>query len=288
MPVISAGLNKETPHAPSPGQFTRAVVYILVAIFLYDLQSVIVKFLGERYPVQQLASFRNLFGLIPSLMVLYFSGDWHSRGRTLRIRHWRLGLVRGLCLAAAQFCFYLSLTKMALATATTLAYITPVLITLLSIPLLKHQVGRWRLLAVVVGFIGVLLIMAPGSEVFTLYSLLPVGAALGYALSIVFVRLMDDRDPTALINLYASVGALAGSLIILFGTTGYQEVTSALDWALLLAMGLVGGCAVLGMISAYRLTRPSNLSPPGSSCSNGVSPKKNHPRIKANGIPKYS
>ena len=95
---------------------------------------------------------------------------------------------------------------MALATATTLAYITPVLITLLSIPLLKHQVGRWRLLAVVVGFIGVLLIMAPGSEVFTLYSLLPVGAALGYALSIVFVRLMDDRDPTALINLYASVG----------------------------------------------------------------------------------
>ena len=113
----------------------------------------------------------------------------------------------------------------------------------------------------VVGFIGVLLIMAPGSEVFTLYSLLPVGAALGYALSIVFVRLMDDRDPTALINLYASVGALAGSLIILFGTTGYQEVTSALDWALLLAMGLVGGCAVLGMISAYRLTRPSNLSP---------------------------
>ena len=250
---------------PVPGNFTRAVVYILVAIFLYDLQSVIVKFLGERYPVQQLASFRNLFGLIPSLMVLYFSGDWHSRGRTLRIRHWRLGLVRGLCLAAAQFCFYLSLTKMALATATTLAYITPVLITLLSIPLLKHQVGRWRLLAVVVGFIGVLLIMAPGSEVFTLYSLLPVGAALGYALSIVFVRLMDDRDPTALINLYASVGALAGSLIILFGTTGYQEVTSALDWALLLAMGLVGGCAVLGMISAYRLTRPSNLSPTNTS-----------------------
>ena len=59
---------------PVPGNFTRAVVYILVAIFLYDLQSVIVKFLGERYPVQQLASFRNLFGLIPSLMVLYFQG----------------------------------------------------------------------------------------------------------------------------------------------------------------------------------------------------------------------
>jgi len=246
---------------PAPSNFVRAVIYILIAIFLFDLQGVIIKYLGDRYPVQQLSSFRNVFGLIPSLMVLYLSRDWHSRGRVLRIRQWRLGFMRGLCIAVAQFCFYLSLTKMALATASTLTYISPVLITILSVPILKHHVGVWRWLAVAIGFIGVLLIMAPGSEVFTLYSLLPVGAALGYSLSTVCVRLMDDHDPTALINMYASVGALAGSLIILFGTTGYQGVATARDWALLVSMGLVGGFAVLGLISAYRLTRPSNLSP---------------------------
>jgi drug/metabolite transporter (DMT)-like permease len=241
--------------------FARAVAFVLLAIFLFDLQGVIIKFLGARYPVQQLAGFRNIFGLIPSLLVLILSRDWHSRGRILKIRQWRLGLLRGLFIAGAQFCFYLSITRMPLATATTLTYISPVLITMLSIPILKHSVGLWRWLAVIIGFIGVLMIMAPGSEVFTPYSLLPVGAAFGYSLSTVCVRLFDEHNPTALLNMYASAGALLGTLAILFATTGYQEVESLQDWGLLLCMGLVGGFAVLALIAAYRLARPASLSP---------------------------
>ena len=243
------------------GDFVRAVFFVLLAIFLFDLQAVIIKFLGDRYPVQQLASFRNVFGLIPSLLVLLLSRDWHAQGRRFRIRQWKLGLLRGFSIAAAQFCFYLSITKMELATATTLTYISPVLITLLSIPLLGDRVGIWRWLAVFVGFVGVVLIMDPGSDWFTLYSILPLGAAFGYSLSTVAVKLMDDRVPTALINMYASTGALIGSLGILVATTGYVGVVTAADWWLLLAMGLVGGCAVLALIAAYRLTRPANLSP---------------------------
>jgi drug/metabolite transporter (DMT)-like permease len=243
------------------GNFVRAVFFVLLAIFLFDLQGVIIKYLGDRYPVQQLASFRNVFGLIPSLLVLLLSSDWHAHGRRLRIRQWRLGLMRGFSIAAAQYCFYLSLTKMELATASTLAYISPVLITLLSIPLLGDRVGFWRWSAVCLGFFGVVMIMDPGSDLFTYYSLLPLGAALGYSLSTVVVRLMDEHVPTALINMYASSGALIGSLGILFTTTGYLGVESTRDWWLLLAMGLVGGFAVLALIAAYRLTRPANLSP---------------------------
>ena len=246
---------------PAPSHFLRAVIYILLAILLFDLQGVIIKYLGDRYPVQQLATFRNIFGLIPSLLVLVLSREWHSRGRKLAIRQWRLGLVRGFYIAMAQFCFYLSITKMELATASTLTYISPVLITILSVPILRHRVGVWRWLAVLVGFLGVLLIMAPGTEVFTPYSLLPIGAAFGYSLSTVCVRLVDDHVPTALINMYASVGALLGALGILFATTGYQPVTGVQDWLLLVAMGLVGGFAVLGLISAYRLAKPASLSP---------------------------
>jgi drug/metabolite transporter (DMT)-like permease len=241
--------------------FARAVAYVLLAILLFDFQGVIVKFLGERYPVQQLAGFRNVFGLIPSLIVLGLSSEWHARGRLLRIRQWRLGLLRGLFIAMAQFCFYLSITKMELATASTLTYISPVLITLLSIPILKHEVGLWRWLAVIIGFVGVVMIMAPGTAIFTPYSLLPIGAAFGYSLSTVCVRLFDEHNPTALINMYASAGALLGALAIVFATTGYSEVESLQDWGLLLCMGLVGGFAVLALISAYRLARPSSLSP---------------------------
>ncbi len=244
-----------------PNQFRRAVFYVLLAIFLFDLQGVIIKFMGERYPVQQLASFRNIFGLLPSLLVLLLSRDWHARGRKLHIRQWRLGLLRGLYIAAAQYCFYLSITKMELATATTLTYISPVAITLLSVPILKSHVGLWRWLAVLIGFLGVLIIMAPGSDVFTLYSLLPIGAALGYSLSTVCVRLVDEQVPTGLINMYASVGALLGALLIMFSTTGYQQVGSAEDWLLLFTMGMVGGFAVLALINAYRLAKPASLSP---------------------------
>ena len=245
----------------SSHHFARAIAYVLLAILLFDFQGVIIKFLGERYPVQQLAGFRNVFGLIPSLIVLGLSSEWHARGRLLRIRQWRLGLLRGLFIAMAQFCFYLSITKMELATASTLTYISPVLITLLSIPILKHKVGLWRWLAVIIGFVGVVMIMGPGTEIFTPYSLLPIGAAFGYSLSTVCVRLFDEHNPTALINMYASAGALFGTLAIVFVTTGYNEVESLQDWALLLCMGLVGGFAVLALISAYRLARPSSLSP---------------------------
>ena len=241
--------------------FARAIFYVLLAILLFDLQGVIIKFLGDRYPVQQLAGFRNVFGLIPSIIVLLLSREWHSRGRLLKIRQWRLGLLRGLFIAMAQYCFYLSITKMELATASTLTYISPVLITLLSIPILKHQVGLWRWAAVIVGFVGVVMIMGPGTEIFTPYSLLPIGAAFGYSLSTVCVRLFDEHNPTALINMYASAGALLGALVIVFATSGYHEVESTEDWALLVCMGLVGGFAVLALINAYRLARPSSLSP---------------------------
>ncbi len=259
--ALVAPVHRDSCMLPVPGHFLRAVVFILLAILLFDLQGVIIKFLGDRYPVQQLASLRNVFGLIPSLLVLWLSREWHNAGRRFAIRQWRLGFLRGLSIAAAQFCFYLSITKMELATASTLTYISPVLITMLSVPILGHQVGLWRWLAVLIGFCGVLLIMAPGTEVFTPYSLLPIGAALGYSLSTVCVRLFDEHVPTALLNMYASVGALAGALGILFATTGYQTVTRIEDWILLLAMGIVGGFAVLCLISAYRLAKPASLSP---------------------------
>ena len=105
-------------------------------------------------------------------------------------------------------------------------------------------------LAVIIGFLGVMMIMSPGSDIFTPYSLLPIGAAFGYSLSTVCVRLFDEHNPTALINMYASAGALFGALSIVFATSGYQPVETLHDWGLLVCMGLVGGFAVLALINA--------------------------------------
>ncbi|MEE2715791.1 MAG: DMT family transporter [SAR324 cluster bacterium] len=241
--------------------FARAIALMMLAILLFDLMGAIIKHLGQHYPPQQLSLFRNIFGTVPSLVALSLSRSWHESGRPIRIRQWKLALVRGLFITVAQFCFYLALARLEFATATTLMFSGPLLITLLSIPVHGHKVGFSRWLAVLVGFAGVMLVMRPGSEVFSWVALLPLGAAFCYACTSVTAKLFDDSVPTALINLFTVVGALAGSTTVVLVTGGYVRVGAVEDWLWLLGMGTAGGTAVFCLISAYRMTAPSNLSP---------------------------
>lgn len=251
--------------APGPsegrGSFLRAVIVILLAIFTFSVMGAIIKHLTPHYSAEQLSAFRNAFGLIPSFLILMLSRDWHLGRRPLLIRQWKLGLARGGLVAVAQICFYSALARIEFATASTLAFAGPLFITALSVPLLREHVGAWRWTAVIMGFAGILLIMRPGSEVFTPYAILPIAAAACYASSSILVRLMDDHVPSATLNIYSTTGALLGSICLLLATSGFRPVLSAQDWMWLLAMGLFGGFAVLCLVVAYRMTKPSNLAP---------------------------
>ena len=59
-----------------------------------DLMGIAIKYLRNDYPAAQLSVFRNLFGMLPCFIALYFSRDWHTNGRTVIIKEWRLGLLR--------------------------------------------------------------------------------------------------------------------------------------------------------------------------------------------------
>ena len=113
----------------------------MLAVLMFDTMGAIVKYLSANYPPQQLSLFRNLFGLLPSAAVLFATSAWHAAGRPWRIRQWRLGLARGGFVALAQFCFYAALGHLAFATATTLAFAGPLIITALSVPVLGQRVG---------------------------------------------------------------------------------------------------------------------------------------------------
>ncbi len=239
----------------------NAIAIILLAIFLFDVMGAIIKHLGTRYPAQQLSMLRNVFGLIPSVLVLFYSSSWREAGRPVRLVQWKLAIARGGFVAIAQFCFYLSLIHMEFATASTIAFSGALFVTLLSVPILGHRVGIWRWSAVGVGFVGIVLVMRPDTDSFNVYTLLPACAALGYAASSVTAQLFDKSVPTALINLYALAGALTGAVMLVVFTGGYVEVTTYQDWLWLLAMGVAGGSAVFCLVSAYRLTAPSNLAP---------------------------
>ena len=233
----------------------------MVALFLFDLMGAIIKHLDGRYPAQQLSFLRNLFGLVPSLIVLYLSSDWHASGRPVIIRNWKIALMRGGMVAIAQFSYYTALTHMEFAITNTLASIGPIFITALSIPILGMRVGPWRWAAVFIGFAGVIMVIRPGSGIFTLYALFPIVAAFCYASAAVTVRMIDSNVPSATINLYSTFGALVGALILTMSTGGFVPITSFQDWMWIFTMGAVGGCAVILLIMAYRETLPSNLAP---------------------------
>ena len=221
----------------------------------------IIKYLGNTYPPQQLAVMRNLFGVIPSVLVLLYTPAWQAAGRPLKIRQWKLGLFRGLLITIAQFCFYRALVSIEFATATTIAFAGPMFVTALSIPILGLKVGIWRWAAVVIGFIGIVMVVRPGSDVFSWYALLPLGAAFGYGAASVSARLFDDDVSTALVNMYSITAALIATTLLAWSTDKLTPIVSLHDWLWLIAMGVCGGTAVFGLIYAYRLVEPSLLSP---------------------------
>ena len=249
--------NEGEPVSP----FWKALSFGATGIFLLASMGAIIKHLATTYPPQELAFFRNFFGVIPNLLILATSRDWHESGRPLRMKQWRLGISRGLMVVGAQFCFYLSLVHLELATASVLVFTTPLFVTALSVPLLGDRVGAWRWSAVCVGFVGVLLVMRPGSEVFSPYAFLPLGAGFAYACTSVSVRLITEQISSATINLYSLVGSISGAYVLMMATSGYVPVVSHGHWLLIIGMAMIGGTGVFFLVVAYRMTKPSNLAP---------------------------
>jgi len=260
-PVGSSG-NDWIYHKMRPNDRTGlAIVLSLIALSLFDAMGLVIKLLSDRYSAMELSAWRNLFGLIPSAIAVFGSRAWHASGRPMRLRQWRLAFARGLIVSCAQLCFYLSLGLMAFATASTITYANALFMTAFAVPLLGEKVGWIRWSAVLIGFAGVVFVMQPGTDAFSPYALLPLCAAVFYALVGVTARLFDDDVLSPLISLYSVIAALAASSIIALLWGGFTPIQSWSDFGWLMAMGGFGGTAVLFLVASYRMTEQSNLAP---------------------------
>jgi drug/metabolite transporter (DMT)-like permease len=251
---------RKKPAIPT-GSVTLAVVLSLFSLVFFDLMGLVIKRLSADYGAAELSAYRNIFGLIPSFVALWSSPAWHRSGRRLRVRQWGLICARGLIVTFAQLMFYLSLGLIAFVSATTISYSSGLFMTAFAVLLLGERVGLIRWVAVLIGFVGVVMVMGPGRETFTLASLLPLGAAALYALTGVTARLIDEEVPSALVNLYSTGFAVVGSVVLALFLGGFSPVQPASDLAWIVAMGAFGGTAVLLLIVSFRMTEQSNLAP---------------------------
>ena len=220
-----------------------------------------IKYLRSDYPAAQLSVFRNLFGMIPCFIALYFSQDWHDNGKKFIIKQWRLGLFRGVFVSVAQLCLYTSYLYIPFALVATMEYTGPMMVTLLAIPLLGEKFGWYKSLAVLSGFVGILFIMEPWSENFNIIILLPILAALGYSLARVTALNFTIDTPTPLINLYGQVGTMICSLLLVIIFNMWENFRNLYDILILLIMGLAGGTGTLLLIYGSRRAELSKIMP---------------------------
>ena len=253
---MSTGINNSTRK-----KTFQAIGILLLAITCFDIMAVFVRILLEHYSPQELSAYRNVIGVIPSIILLIYTRELTLNFSTLIIKQWRLALIRGFSVALAQLCYYSAIGVLDLATVSTLGQTNAFFVVILSVVIIGEKVGIWRWAALSLGFLGAMLILRPGTDAFSVYALLPICAAFLYGFSISILPKFDRSISNGLLYLYSSVGAGIGSIILAALMTDFTPIHSFRHMVLIFIMSITGGIGVLLMMIAYRMAPPSVLAP---------------------------
>lgn len=228
---------------------------VMTAVAIFSVGDLMAKYLTRFYPIALIVWARFAFHL---LLVVVALGPRY--GRSL-VRTNRLGaqITRGLLLVLGSIFFVSALKFMPLAETTAIAYLAPLLVTLMSVVFLKEKVELARWIAVLCGFIGVIVIIRPGSNVFTWAVLLPIGNAIAFAsYQILTRRLAGLESPYTSIFYAGLVGTVLMSLVL---PGGWMPPQSVLHAVLFVGIGTLGGFGHLILIKAYDHAPASRLAP---------------------------
>ena len=239
-------------HAHIP---LSAIALIVVSCACFTAVDVTVKVLSQRYPVPLLVWAR--WAVQTLLIVALFAPK--RRFDLVRTRRLPMQLVRGAVLIGSSVCFFSALHFLPLAEATALNYTSPILVTLMSAWLLGERLTRSRWAFVAAGFIGMLLVVRPGSDMLTPAALFAVGAAFLYATFQILTRRLAGEDLMVLLMYPSLVGTGVLSLLVPFfiDTTWYPIV----DTVAFLCIGILGFTGHVLFIRAFQRASASAIAP---------------------------
>ena len=238
-----------------PEQNTRlAILLILITTVMFALLDTGVKYVGQFYPVLQIAWARYVFQMVVVPVVI---GGARPRD-IIRTKRPGLQVLRSMMMVGATLSFFTAVRYMPVAEASAIGMISPLLVTALAIPLLGERVGRRRWMAVLCGLIGALVIIRPGFGTLSWAALLPVVTAVCYALYQITTRMLAEIDPPITTFFYSgAVGVVVLSLAVPFS---WQTPTVG-GWAMMIALGLIAGVGHYCVIQAMRRAPASVLAP---------------------------
>ena len=224
-----------------------------MSVCAFSIMDIIVKW-SEAYPLGQVLFFRGFFGVI-----LYFIIMPRDRIKDFYLTK-RPGLHFLRCMSGliALVAIFIALRNLPLATVVSISFAAPVFTTIFSIFLLSEKVGMFRWIAVLVGFIGIIIITEPGFSSFNIYFIYPIIFCLGLSYVAIAIRQLSTTEPVWLISLYFSIAITLASLV----TLPYGWVIPNFgDLILLMLIGVFGGVANLWLGQSYKLAEVSLVSP---------------------------
>ena len=233
----------------------KGIILMVVAVGVFSLMDTCAKYLSQFYPVPGIAWARYAINFAIISAYLAYKGRftiWRTQRPVIQ-------LTRGLLLVSATLLYFTSLSVMPIAEAAGIGFVLPLFVAALAMPILKERLDMPRLFAILVGLAGALIIVRPGSGVFTWYALLPVAMALCNALYQVLTRMVAgvDRAWTSLFW-----GALVGSVIMsAIAPIFWVSPHSAFHWALLVAIGLLATVGHMCLIRAFDYAGATVLAP---------------------------
>jgi drug/metabolite transporter (DMT)-like permease len=241
----------------------KAILYKISSAFLFAVMVVLVRYLGERYPVGQVVFFRSAFAILPVVIIYAWRGELLAAIRMGRpLNH----AGRGLTAVCAMFANFSALARLPVVDATAISFVSPLFTVALSALILKERVRIYRWSAVIVGFCGVLVMLAPqldigsstASQAGTIGAMLGLVGALFAAGSTIQTRAMTKTETTSSIVLYFSlicaiVGLATWPLGWIMPTFG--------ELVALCVIGICGGLAHILLTESYRLAPASLIAP---------------------------
>ena len=226
---------------------------MFISICAFSLMDIIVKW-SVNYPIGQVLFFRGFFGIIFYFFIIP-KERLHNFYQTKRPG---LHLLRCLSGLIALISIFIALRELPLATVVSISFAAPIFTTIFSIFLLSEKVGIFRWLAVLIGFIGIIIITEPGISELNIYYIFPIIFCLGLSYVAITIRQLSSTEPVWLISFYFSLSIM----VLSFLTIPQGWVLPSLnDFVLLSLIGIFGGVANLWLSQSYKYAEVSLVTP---------------------------
>ncbi len=226
---------------------------MFISVCAFSLMDLVVKW-SNSYPLGEILFFRGFVGAIIYFIIIpkdRIKNFYYTKRPGLHLLRCIFGLI-------ALLSIFTALRNLPLATVVSISFAAPIFTTLLSIFFLSEKVGRYRWLAVIIGFVGVIIIAEPGLSNLNFYYMYPIIFCLGMAYVAISIRQLSKTEPVWLISLYFSLAITFASLFTIpFGWI----MPSIKDLFILSLLGIFGGLANLWLSLSYKFSEVSLVTP---------------------------